>query len=514
MAVRRILLPLIGLALLAAGCGEKIESNRRAERPGGEPEIPRPVVERDLKEITRSGHLRMITYYNSRNYFIHRGGQAGFDYELLDRFARTRNLTIDVVIAQPGDDLVSMLNSGRGDVVCVGHTPSEDIETWVNLTRPVNFAQKVVVLNADDPRPDTLAGLAGLSVTVPLGCPTLPTLLDLREETQIPFFIDQGLPSMEIEELLAKVSRWELDAVVVNDTAARSLMTWLPNLRLGPTIGTREPAVWLVRDNTPELQAALDKYLEASVRLAPNGRIRRNQTYGIIHDRYFSNPKTIKGFLNAAHRPDKSGRISRYDEEIRRQSEKAGFDWRLIAALIYQESRFNPHARSKADARGLMQLLPNFAGAQADSLYYPEANLRAGLRLMTNIHRGYAYLDSLDRWRFSLAEYHAGHGHVSDARRMLMDGGSDPNKWDGGLAKALPKLMEQRYYSRTRHGYYGGAKTVLYVKEILNRYRMYRRLVPLDPAAVADSLAFELPGGVEEDLSALPDLIQAPPPPE
>lgn len=173
-ALRRLLL-LLCLALLAAGCGEKIESRLTQERPGGEPEIPRPVVERDLREIERSGHLRMITHYNSRNYFIHRGGQAGFDFELLQRFARDRNLTIDVVIAQPGEDVVSMLNSGRGDAVCVGHTPGPELEQWVNFTRPVNFVQKVVVLNADDPRPDTIAGLAGLSLTVPQGCPPCPS---------------------------------------------------------------------------------------------------------------------------------------------------------------------------------------------------------------------------------------------------------------------------------------------------------------------------------------------------
>jgi len=91
-----------------------------------------------------------------------------------------------------------------------------------------------------------------------------------------------------------------------------------------------------------------------------------------------------------------------------------------------------------------MQVLPRFAGAQHDSLYYPEANLRAGLRLLKSTWRTYAYLDSLDRTRFTLAEYHAGAGHVADARRLAMEMGRDPNQWHGSLTVSLPRLMQRQ----------------------------------------------------------------------
>ncbi len=179
-------------------------------------------------------------------------------------------------------------------------------------------------------------------------------------------------------------------------------------------------------------------------------------------------------------------------------------DWRLVSALMFQESRFEPEAVSQADARGLMQVLPRVAGAQADSLYEPAANMRAGMRLLSSAWQRYAYLDSLDRVRFTLAEYHAGFGHVNDARRLAMDMGRDPNAWGGGLAETLPLLMEQRWYAGTRHGFYGGRRTVTYVHEILGRYRAYMRLVPRDPRPASVPRA-------RSSLAALPSARPDPP---
>ncbi len=105
--------------LLLGGCGERINHATTGDTVD-QPTFPHPLLERDWAQIQKSGVLRMITFYNSRTYFIHKGGQAGFDYELLERFARDHGLTVEAVIAQPGDDLISMLNSGQGDVICSG----------------------------------------------------------------------------------------------------------------------------------------------------------------------------------------------------------------------------------------------------------------------------------------------------------------------------------------------------------------------------------------------------------
>lgn len=500
------------LALLAAGCGERIETDG-AGRDARAPAVPHPQVERDLDEIARSGVIRMVARYNSSSYFVHKGGQAGFDLELLRWFARDHDLTVEVVVPEPGEDEISLLNAGLGDVVCTGWSPAEDLARWVGWTRPTNFVRKALLVRNDDPRGPDPAAWNGSVLTLPHGDPFRDELLRLRQEAGARFRVAEGRPLAGPEELLALLDRGELEAVVVDDVVARAAMAYLENIRIAARLGDERPTVWLVRHNSPELRTALNLYLRDHLSVTESGRRRRSQTYGIIYDRYFENPTTIRGFQEVAHRPDKSGRISRYDGLIRAQAEAAGLDWRLVAALIYQESRFYPYARSKAGARGLMQVLPAFAGPQADSLYVPAANLRAGLRLMKGTWNSYAYLDSLERLRFTLAEFHAGNGHLTDARRLAMDLGRDPNRWEGSLAETLPLLEQQRWFSKLRHGFYRGTRTVDYVEEILARYRAYMRLVPLAPPAGADSLGLDLPGDDAELLRALPDLVVDGPPP-
>ncbi len=501
------------LCLLAAACGQRIEPLGGDDGGPRVPAVPHPRVERDLDEIVRSGVLRMIARYNSSSYFVHKGGQAGFDYELLLWFAREHDLTIEVIVPEPGDDEISLLNAGQGDVVCTGWTPDDDLALWVAWTRPTNFVRKALVMPADDYRGHDLVQLNGTVLTLPHADPFRAELLRLRKESGAHFRVAEGRPLAAPEELLAQLDRAELQAVVVDDVVARATTSYLDNIRMAARLGEQRPTVWLVRHNSTELKAALNRYLKEHLSVTETGRSRRSQTYGIIYDRYFENPTTIRGFQEAAHRPDKSGRISSYDELIRSRAEALGLDWRLVAALIYQESRFNPYARSKAGARGLMQVLPPFAGPQADSLYVPEANLRAGLRLMKNTWDSYAYLDSLERMRLTLAEYHAGHGHLTDARRLAMDMGRDPNRWEGSLAETLPLLEQQRWYSQMRHGFYRGTRTVDYVEEILARYRAYMRVVPRSGAAAPDSLRLALPAADDDLLRALPELVVDRPPP-
>jgi len=501
----RTVLPLVTVAicLILVGCQERIAPS--GDSSGSQPLLPHPIVEHDLDDIRRGGVIRMITRYNSTSYFIHKGGQAGFDYELLWRFARRNNLTVEVVVPDPGEDMLVLLNEGRGDLVAAGLVTDEQTARWAVWTRPTNFVQKVLVVSDRQPVPESMADLAGMTVVLPPGDPFRGELQAVRDRFRVRFFISEGRPGEQPEDILGRISRGDLQAAVVDDVIARSALTYLPNLRLGPALGERRSTAWLLRENSPDLRAALNLYLKENLMVTEGGRTRRSTDYGTIYDRYFRDESAIMDFQEPGNRPDMSGVLSAYDDLIRRKSEEVDLDWRMVAALIYQESEFYPRARSVADARGLMQILPRFAGAQADSLFQPEPNLTAGLRLLKRLHGNYAYLDSLDRWRFTLAEYHAGHGHLTDARRIAMELSRDPNDWERGMVKALPMLRIRRHYSKTKYGFYDGAKTVEYVEEIFNRFNMYRRLVTRHPAAQHES------GFDQATMPGLPDLRRQPP---
>jgi len=466
------------LCSLALAACEPIEQEYLQQAPPEFlPAVPHPAVERDLGQILGTGVIRMITRYNSSSYFIHKGAEAGFEYELFSRFAVAHDLGIEVVIPEPDEDLISLLNSGRGDVIAAGMIRDERLSSYISFTRPYNFVHKVLILPSSDERPNTLDALNGLTVYLPYYSTYRQELLDLRRRYNLQFFVASARMLVEPEELIAQVARQQISSTIVNDNLARAALTYQDGVRLGPLIGTQKPVAWAVRENSPELKAALNNYLKQHFWVTPEGQ-RRSRIYGTLYERYYRDENQIRGFQEPGERVDKSGRISIYDDLIQQEATAAGLDWRLVAALIYQESRFDARAVSSAGAVGLMQVLPQFAGPGNDDLFDPATNLRAGVRLLRQTYNTYAYLDSLDRWRFTLATYHAGYGHMTDARRLAIDMGRDPNKWRGAVAVALPHLMQQRYFKEARHGFYRGAETVAYVQGILNRYRNYRRFSP------------------------------------
>lgn len=471
--------------LLVAGCREPLPASEADIAPR-EPAIPHAVVERDLRDLRASGTLRVLFRYDSSNYFLHKGGQAGFEFELVERFARERGLTVSAVVTEPGADIVSLLNDGTGDIACGSLMADPGHEQWVALTRPTNFARKVLVLPADDVREDSPAALAGLTVTLPAHDPFRRELLELSAAGGWGLSLGSSPTGLDPEDLVAEVARGRLDAAVVDDLVAQAALTYRDDVRIGLVLGDRRPTVWFVRQNSPDLKAALNTFLRGHLNIDADGRERRSHDYATLHERYFEDPRSIRQFRATHLRPDLGGTISGYDDLIRARAAEYGIDWRLVAALIYQESRFEPEARSIAGALGLMQVLPSVAGAQADSLLDPRANLTAGIRLLRTIHDAYAYCDSLDRWCFTLAEYHAGPSRIADARRIAIEQRRDPNRWDGSVAVTLPKLADSTWAGKISSRPFPGGRTVRYVNQILNRARLYMQVVPLEGAA-ADS---------------------------
>jgi len=178
--------------------------------------------------------------------------------------------------------------------------------------------------------------------------------------------------------------------------------------------------------------------------------------------------------LNAFHRR-LTTRLPRYINTIRDASEDAGFDWRMVAAQIYQESHFNPRARSRANAFGLMQLTRAIARAyEAKQIYDPDQNIRAGVRMMQDLVTHFDRAVFPDRWYLALAAYNVGIGHVQDARELARQRNLDPNRWES-LRETLPLLRFRKYYKHAKYGYCRGTEPVDYIRQILIYYDILKR---------------------------------------
>ena len=166
---------------------------------------------------------------------------------------------------------------------------------------------------------------------------------------------------------------------------------------------------------------------------------------------------------------------------MKKYADEIGWDWRLLASQAFQESRFNPTARSWAGATGLLQLMPPTAREfGVKDMNDPEQNVAGAVRFITWLTNYWddKIPDADERQKFILASYNTGHGHVEDARRLTMKYGDDPNVW-GDVAFWLLQKSKRQYYSDpvVKYGFCRGLEPVTYVSRILDRYDHYQQFV-------------------------------------
>jgi membrane-bound lytic murein transglycosylase F len=209
--------------------------------------------------------------------------------------------------------------------------------------------------------------------------------------------------------------------------------------------------------------------------------MKKGALYYAIYDKYYKDRRGFRERARSEFYAYQGGKISKYDSLIRRDAAELGWDWRLLASIIYEESQFDPWRRSWAGAVGLMQLMPETArqfGAQ--DIYDPAQNLQAGTKYLKWLWNLFDDVpDSTQRIKFVLAAYNAGQGHVLDARRLARKYGKDPDVWDDNVGYFMLKKSNEKYYNDevVEHGYCRGGETFAYVKNVLELYQHYRQHV-------------------------------------
>ena len=463
--------------------------------------LPDP-IDRDLSAIQARDTLIALTTTNSTSYFVYRGMALGFEYELLEAFAEDQGLALRMVITHP-DSLLPMLLRGEGDVAA-GRLAPMDIDTArvaftdaLYDTRPVLVQRKADSTGgADEPAPapggavgqardvpeqinvrarlvENAAQLVGKSVYVSELSPYEDYLVELSNAATGDIVVVQVDSSSEA--LIREVSSGDIDFTVAQENVAQLSQAAYTNIAARPTLGPPHAIAWAVRANAPALLGRLNGWIEEE-----RGSSRFNQFY----QRYFVDRRGYRERADSDYLTGETGTLSDYDDLLRRNAAKIGWDWRLLAAQTYQESKFEPRARSWAGAAGLLQLMPPTAREfGVRDAYDPEDNVAGAVRFiewLTNYWDGIIE-DPVERQKFIIASYNTGHGHVEDARRLTAKYGGSDLVWDD-VAVWLLKKSEARYYRDpvVKYGFARGLEPVEYVRKILDRYEHYRQFV-VDP---------------------------------
>jgi membrane-bound lytic murein transglycosylase F len=424
----------------------------------------------DLADVKKHRVLRVLTRNNAVSYFLLRGEAAGFDHDLMKRFADGLDVRLQMVVPPSHADLVPWLLQGKGDVIAASYTVTPERGKRVAFSAPYLEIQELIVQRASEPLLRSVDDLRGRKIRVRPGSSYLATLERLRSKGAA-FTIELARSDEETEQLIAAVAAGEADLTVADSHIFQAERVWRNDVVAAFPLeaGEKKQLAFAVRPGDRELRAVLDRFVRQSY---------RGLEYNMSWRRYFEDAR-IATELRAQDAGTLQG-LSTFDPLFRKYAQVYGFDWRLLAAQAYQESRFDPQAKSLAGALGLFQVLPRTAKELGFSrLEDPEEGAAAGIKHLARMaDRLETTLPVQQRMRFALAAYNCGWGHLADARQLARAKSLDPDKWFKNVERAMLLLQQPAYYARARHGYVRGTEPVRYVSEIQTRYENYLKLVP------------------------------------
>lgn len=282
------------------------------------------------------------------------------------------------------------------------------------------------------------------------------------------FAVSHGLEvRMEVAHDTTELLQWLKDKKV--DIVTLPLPDSLAQANDLESAGVKSPSGrWVLRKDVPELTAALDSWYSDSLLSV----VTRSENTKIQQKSF------VRRHVNAPYISQSKGLISHYDHLFKEAAQKTGFDWRLIAALCYQESAFDPEAVSWAGARGLMQIMPGTAkeiGLAQSDMHNPRASVMAGAGYLKSLSDRFADVrDRNERIKFAMAAYNGGYWHIRDAMALAQKHGKNNLRWDE-VAPFVLGLSRPEYYRDpvVKYGYMIGSETHNYVYSILERWRRY-----------------------------------------
>lgn len=457
------------------------------------------IVSCDLKDINKRGRLIALADFNTTDYFIYKGEPMGFNYELLNSFAKHIGTQLQIIPVNNVDKAEKLLESGKADLIAMGLPVNAAGLNNIRFSEPFNETRQVLVqrkvsfrksVTSDEGDKNSLRlllGLTGKTIYIQNGFPDAESLVkvasgigDSVHVVEVPY---------EPEKLVKYVADGIIDYTVCDENLALLQSTYYSNLDVNTAISAPRKIAWALRKNDSDsLMIELNKWITD---------YRKTKSYALLYGKYFRSPRSgivvkqnsyaLNNVNTASLKQAGIARISRFDDIIREFSMRIKWDWRLLASLICQESGFRPDVISAAGAYGLMQIMPGTGRKMGiDITSSPENNIKAGIKYLNYLHSIFdpKIPDEKERINFILAAYNAGPGHVIDAMKLAEKNGMDPHKWEGNVAVWLQKKSQPEYYNDTvvKNGYFKGLESVSFVTEILHRYEHYKNIAP-DPRA-------------------------------
>lgn len=421
--------------------------------------------------------LYAATLYGPTSYFNYRGQEMGFDYENLKQFAKDEGMVLDLKVAPNLKSLLNMVVTGEVDLAAY---PIPQIEEYSDLVRHCGHRevtwQVLVQPHSDNPVSD-VTQLVGKTVYVEKDSKYHYRINNLNQELGgginiIPISKD----TLIAEDMIEMVDKGEIPLTVVDSDIAALNQSYFPHLDVSLKVSLDQYSSWAVRNDCDSLAVKLDQWEK---------RKDTSEMLRSVYRKYFEISKESPLYESTEKmfglKLNKGDALSPYDALFKHHSSTAGFDWRLLAAIGFNESRFNSNIVSWAGARGVMQLMPATAQAMGvRNLEIPDNNILAAARLLKKLDEALEgkIPDTEERMKFVVASYNCGLGHVYDSMALAEKYGLNPKIWTGSVSEAALMKSRPQYYNDpvVKNGYFRGRETVDFVDRVMNVYEYYKEI--------------------------------------
>ncbi len=439
---------------------------------------------KDLEEIKKDGVLKALVVYSSTSYFLYKGQPMGFEYEMLEKLAAHLNLKLEIIVSDNLDTQFEVLNRGDVDLIAHGLTITNQRRWEVDFTEPLYLTKQVLVQKKPDNYLklswsnlqksviDDPLDLLGDTVSIRKNSSYFERILSLSNEMGGDIYIDTLPSRLSDGEIIEMVLNNKIKYTIADENIARINASVNPILKVDVPISFSQRIAWVVRKKSKNLKNEIDKWIIAQ---------KKTTEYHVIYNKYFKNKRFFKRRIKSDYYSLKNNQISEYDDLIKEYTKSLGWDWRLLASQVYQESRFDPKAKSWAGAQGLMQVMPKTAeelGIRDPS--DPVQSLRGGTTYLSQIYDRFIDIeDETNRIKFTLASFNCGYSHVRDAQLLAEHKGLNPLVWEDNVDKMLLALRFPKNYNLDfiKYGYVRGTEPYIYVEQIFERFEHYKQFI-------------------------------------
>lgn len=422
---------------------------------------------RPVPPVEQSGTLLVLTTNSATTRYIDpQGRYSGLEYDLVELFARDLGVRVRYLDRQPQYQLLPSLRHNVAHLAAAGLAITSDRLDDFQFGPAYQMVQPVLAYNTDNPPPRNVKDLVGKRIEVVKGSSGVEQLRALRR--RLPKLRWTEVLEGDSEGLLSRLSEGKTDFVVTESHSLDVTRNFYPNLARAFPIGEPEPLAWVFPKNgDPEIMRQAREFF---LRIINDGTLRQ------LIERYYGHVQRLNHLDISNFLIQMRNTLPRYSNMFKQAQEMTGIDWRLLAALGFQESHWDPDAVSPTGVRGLMMLTTDTADRmRVNDRLDPKQNIRAGAQYLQELKETLPMrIQEPDRTWLALAAYNVGYGHLEDARKLAQRKGLNPDAWVD-VKNVLPLLSRYEYYRTVKHGFCRGGEALVLTENIRNYYDILSR---------------------------------------